>query len=134
MTVPEAAMMVGGSFAAPAGGAANCTYAVWREAPGNVRVMLDKNLVARVEVPEGSVATSKGARIGDTEARIKELYAGRVASTPHEYTDGHYLTVTPSPASGDNRNYRLVFETDGKRVTKYRAGKLPHVGYVEGCS
>jgi hypothetical protein len=134
MTVPEAARMVGGSFAAPPGGAQNCTYAIWHEAPDSVRVMLDEGLVARVDVSRGTTATSRGARIGDTEARIKELYKGRVAVTPHEYTDGHYLTVTPPAGSGEDRNYRLVFETDGNRVTKYRGGKLPQVGWVEGCS
>jgi len=135
MTVPEAAMIVGGSFAAPAGGAESCTYAVWREAPAGVTVMLEKGLVARVDVARASVvATSKGARIGDTEARIKELYKGRVAVTPHEYTDGHYLTVTPPAGTGDDRSYRLVFETDGNRVTRYRGGKQPQVEWVESCS
>ena len=135
MTIPEAAMIVGGSFAAPAGGAQTCGYAVWREAPSGVLVMLDEGLVARVDVTRDSrVATSRGARIGDTEARIKELYKGRVAVTPHEYTDGHYLTVTPPPGSGEDRNYRLVFETDGSRVLRYRGGKLPQVGWVESCS
>lgn len=135
MTVPEGARMVGGSFAAPGAGAENCTYAIWREAPSGVRVMLEKGLVARVDVTSGSVATSKGARIGDTEARVKDLYKGRIAETPHKYTPGaHYLTVSPAPGSGDDTAYRLVFETDGNRVTRYRGGKQPAVEYVEGCS
>jgi len=137
MTVPEAANMVGGSFTAPPSGVegSSCTYAVWREAPSGVTVMVVDGLVARVDVTRSSpVATSKGARIGDSEARIKELYAGRVATTAHEYTDGHYLTVRPPAGTGDDPNYRLVFETDGKRVLRYRGGKLPQVGWVEGCS
>src|SRR5687767_9730800 len=135
MTVSEAARMVGGSFAAPAGGAQECTYAIWREAPTDVTIMLGEGVVARVDVARASkIATSKGARIGDTETRIKELYQGRVVVTPHEYTDGHYLTVTAPPQSGDDRRYALVFETDGNRVTRYRGGKLPQVGWVEGCS
>jgi hypothetical protein len=135
MTVPEAARIVGGSFAAPRANPdmGSCGYAVWREAPEGVIVMLDKGRVARVEIAKGSIATSRGARIGDSEARIKELYPGRVVVTPHEYTDGHYLTVTPA-GSGEARNYRLVFETDGNRVLRYRAGKMPNVEYVEGCS
>jgi hypothetical protein len=27
----------------------------------------------------------------------------------------------------------LVFETDGKHVTMFRAGRLPEVKWVEGC-
>jgi len=138
MTVPEAARMVGGSFAASASGAegSSCTYAVWREAPSGVTVMIVDGLVARVDVTRNStVATSKGARIGDSEARILELYKGRTAVTPHKYVEGaHYITVTPPAAAGEDRDYRLVFETDGKRVTRYRGGKQPAVEYVEGCS
>ena len=135
MTVAEAAKTVGGSFSARAGEAETCGYALWRGAPPGVLVMLDEGRVARVEiVRESRIATSAGARIGDTEARIKELYKGRVAVTPHEYTDGHYLTVTPEPGSEADRNYRLVFETDGNRVLRYRGGKLPQVGWVESCS
>jgi hypothetical protein len=128
--------MVGGSFAAPTAGAerGNCTYAVWREAPDGVLVMLVNRLVARVDITKGSIATSEGARIGDSEARIKDLYKNRVVVTPHEYTDGHYLTVSPAPATGEDRSYGLVFETDGKRVLRYRGGKQPMVGWVEGCS
>jgi hypothetical protein len=29
--------------------------------------------------------------------------------------------------------FRIVFETDGQRVTRFRAGRLPAVQYVEGC-
>ena len=30
--------------------------------------------------------------------------------------------------------FAYVFETDGKRVTNFRAGKFPEVEYIEGCS
>ena len=88
--------------------------------------------VARVEVSgSGVVATTAGARVGDTEARINQLYPDRVQTTPHKYTDGHYLTVR---GSGADSIHRLVFETDGRRVTRYRGGRMPEVEWVEGCS
>jgi hypothetical protein len=87
--------------------------------------------VARVEVSDSAVATTAGARIGDTEARINRLYSGRVQTTPHKYTDGRYLTVR---GSGADSVHRLVFETDGQRVTRYRGGRMPEVEWVEGCS
>lgn len=134
MTVPEAARMVGGSFAVPSFGAESCTYATWREAPSGVRVMLERGLVARLDVTSGSTATSRGARIGDTEARVTDLYRGRLAVTPHKYTPGaHYMTVTPPAGTDEDNAYRLVFETDGQKVTRYRGGKRPAVEYVEGC-
>jgi hypothetical protein len=85
-----------------------------------------------VEVDSGGVATAEGARIGDTEARVQELYPGRVTVSPHKYTDGRYLIVRPAAAS--DTTHLLVFETDGRVVQRFRAGQKPQVEYVEGCS
>jgi len=118
--------------------AKGCHYLKWG-GPAGVRVMVDEGVIARVQVDSGSIATAEGAHIGDTEEQIKTLYPGRVAVQPHKYTSGgHYLVVTPSAATEKQLNevsteFRIVFETDGKRVTKYRAGKQPQVSYVEGC-
>ncbi|MGH7603329.1 MAG: hypothetical protein ACRENK_04935 [Gemmatimonadaceae bacterium] len=129
MTIAQAAKAIGGGFAAPKGGTSGCTYAVLTKAPAGLAVMLQDGIVARVDVRSGSIATAAGARIGDSEARIKSLYPGKVVSTPHKYVSGgHYLTVTPSDA-----NHHIVFETDGKKVTSYRAGRVPEVDQVESC-
>jgi hypothetical protein len=109
-----------------------CDYLVWDGGPPGVHVMFDEHHVARVDIDTASIVTAAGARIGDDEARIKRLYPGQVTVTPHKYVDGHYLTVTPA-APADKR-YRLVFETVGGRVNRYRAGIMPSVEYVEGCS
>ncbi len=130
MTVAEAARVVVRSFTAPPGAATEgCTYAVWPDAPPGVAVMIEDGHVARIDVTSGPVATAAGARVGDTEERIQTLYRGRVGVTPHKYTEGHYLVV--SSAADDA--YRIVFETDGRRVTRYRSGRRPAVEYVEGC-
>jgi hypothetical protein len=109
-----------------------CTYAISARLPAGVKVMMEGARVVRVEVDSGRAATAEGARIGDTEARIQQLYPGRVTVGPHKYTDGHYLTVRPADAS-DNMHL-LVFETDGKVVLSIRGGQKPQVEYVEGCS
>ena len=67
------------------------------------------------------------------QAKIKSLYPGKIKVTPHTYVkNGHYLTFVPRDKT--DQNYRVIFETDGQRVTRYRAGKLPEIGYIEGCS
>lgn len=109
-----------------------CSYATLNGWPAGIGVMVDGGKVVRVEVRRGNFATSTGARIGDTEERIQSLYPGQVTVSPHKYTDGHYLTVTPT-AEADSAN-RIIFETDGRRVVNYRAGVRPQVEYVEGCS
>ncbi|MBC8145708.1 MAG: hypothetical protein H7X80_08980 [bacterium] len=97
--------------------------------PTDLLLMINEGRVARIEVRDSITETVEGARVGDSEARIRSLYAGRLRVEPHEYVDGHYLIVM----QGDNK-HRIVFETDGKRVTRYRAGRHPEVEWVEGCS
>lgn len=133
MTFTEADAALGGALLVPVSAdTSGCDYLVWDRGPSGVHVMFDEHRIARVDVDTAGIATAAGARIGDDEARIKRLYPGQVTVTPHKYEDGHYLTVTP-PAPADKR-FRIVFETSGGRVTRYRAGMLPSVEYVEGCS
>jgi len=130
MTVEQAAQANGGGIAPPRGGSSGCGYATLYKAPPGLAMMVENGKIARIEVRSGRTPTSLGARIGDSEARIKSLYAGRVASTPHKYLPGgHYLTVTPADGSAN----RIVFETDGKVVTEFRSGAWPAVEYVERC-
>ena len=133
MTFAEADAALGGALLVPVGvDTTGCDYLVWDGGPSGVHVMFDQHHVARVDVDTASIATAAGARVGDDEARIKRLYPGQVTVTPHKYEDGHYLTVTPQAPA--DKGYRLIFETAGGRVTRYRAGVLPSVEYVEGCS
>lgn len=129
MTAAEIARATGAAFTAPDSG---CTHVPLMGAAGSVLAMMVDGRLARIEVKDGVVATGSGARVGDSEARIDSLYAGRVAVEPHKYSDGHYLVVAP-PDSG-SATHRLIFETDGQRVIEYRAGLLPAVAWVEGCS
>lgn len=138
MTGDEARAALGGDFSADGqavgtvDGPQGCQYARSGRLPEGMMVMLEGGArVVRVEVDSGNVATVEGARIGDSEARIQQTYANRVEVQPHKYTDGHYLVVRP--ADGDTTRL-LVFETDGSRVLRFRAGQRPQVEYVEGCS
>ncbi len=131
MSVVEARAALGGEFAAP-DSAAGCAHVALAGVAGRVLAMVVDGRVARIEVKDTAVATATGARVGDSEARIDSLYPGRVQEQPHKYTNGHYLIVTPE-APADTAN-RLIFETDGRNVLEYRAGLLPAVAWVEGCS
>jgi hypothetical protein len=112
----------------------NCYYVKPQNEPKNLSFMVTKGRISRVDVRQNTqITTLKGAKIGDTEAQIKSLYPGQIQVTPHKYVQGgHYLTFIPKDRA--DQNYRVVFETDGKRVTEFRSGKLPEVEFVEGCS
>lgn len=111
-----------------------CDYvypAVGSGLPENVGVMVVKGKIARVDVDTGAVTTDDGAKIGDSEDRVKDIYGDEVQVTPHKYNPGwHYMTVMGDSASAGRA---IVFETDGTRVTRFRAGQLPQVQWVEGC-
>ena len=125
MSVEEAQVILHNDLVVPAN-LSECAFLKTKSGPKGVSFMVEQRHISRVDVISGSTATSAGARIGDTEDKIKSLYSG-VTVTPHKYnTGGHYLTY-----SGDGG--KIIFETDGSRVTKYRAGNTPSVDNVEGC-
>lgn len=134
MTVAEASIASGTKLVGK--GEPSCYYVRPLGVPKGLGFMVTNGRIARVDVYENkNITTLSGAKIGDTEARIKALYPGQIKVSPHKYTadsGGHYLTYIPKDKS--DRFYRLIFETDGKRVTNFRAGKLPEVEFVEGCS
>jgi len=133
MTRAEAEAVVGGSLAIDGDSAwKDCDYTPDDHLPPGAQVMVESGTVARIDIDDGTIATAEGAHIGDSEERIRRLCAGRVVTTPHTYTDGHYLTVRPSAAA--DSLFRIVFETDKDHVKLYRAGRLPPVEYVEGCA
>ncbi|MGK2961055.1 MAG: hypothetical protein ACSLFK_02790 [Gemmatimonadaceae bacterium] len=132
MTLKEANAVLDGTLIIPAK-LEECDWVRVRGAPDGLLMMVQKGRISRIDIIRSStIETGAGAKIGDTEARIKALYPGRVAVEPHAYTDGHYLVFTP-PAAADS-SFRIVFETDGQKVLRYRSGLMPAVEYVEGCS
>jgi hypothetical protein len=110
----------------------SCAYVHPAALPKGVLVMVEHDTVARVDVRTKGVLTVDSVGVGDTEASELKRYEGRVRVTPHKYTGptGHYLTVSAPPDTA----HLLVFETDGKSVVNYRAGRRAAVELVEGCS
>lgn len=132
MTLPEASN-VAGTPIVPKGGNADCGFAAPQDGPPGVSFMVVKGRIARVDVTEGPVKTLSGAGVGDTEAQTQARYANALVVSPAKYLPGgHDLTLVPSDAA--DTPFRLIFETDGKKVTRFRAGRQPEVSYVEGCS
>jgi len=109
-----------------------CDYVDPAGLPPGIALMVNQDTIVRIDVDTTGIPTAEGAAVGDTEARVLELYNGRVTVQPHKYTgpEGHYLVVK-WPA---DTLHLLIFETDGKKVLNYRAGVRPAVEYVEGCA
>jgi hypothetical protein len=127
MSVNEAEAALGAPLLRPRS-LADCAYVRPSQGPAGLSFMVVQGRIARIDVDSATVATTAGARVGDSEARVRALYGERLIVSPHKYVEGHYLTVTPR-----DTGHRVVFETDGQRVTRYRAGRLPEVKWVERC-
>jgi hypothetical protein len=133
MTVKQAAKAAGVNLVPSYNeGSYECRYVQPQSGLKNIGMMVSKDRIVRIDIYKGSsIKTRKGAGIGDSEARIKSLYPGRIEVSPHKYTNGHYLTFVPVDRTDQ---HRIVFETDGRKVLNYRVGKLPDVEFIEGCS
>ena len=135
MTVEEAAFAGGVEFRQqPSGGEEYGCLMYKPEGFDKLWFMVTNGSIARVDVSTQEITTFSGAKVGDSEAKIKSLYPGKIETEPHKYVpDGNYLTFVPKDKA--DKNYRVIFETDAQgKVTSFRAGKLPEVQYVEGCA
>ena len=122
---------VGGPFQREGDNEEGCYY-LTPQANGLGFMILESRL-ARIDVFEGEWRTVSGAGIGSTEEQVRRLYGRGLHIEPHHYNDeGKYLIVLP--AAGPYRGYQLLFETDGKVVTTFRAETVEAVTLVEGCS
>jgi hypothetical protein len=131
MTLSQASRALGVRVTRDAGYAGDdCYYATPKGGFKGIAFMMSGTRIVRIDVESGSYTTDRGAKIGDSEARIKLLYKGAYKVSRHKYFDaGRYIEVEIKGG-----RYGIIFETDGKRVTTYRVGRPEQVGYVEGCS
>ena len=111
----------------------DCAYINSASLPRGLGVMLERGRVVRIDVGEPGIMTASGVGVGATESTVKETYSDRIRVEPHKYDPrGHYLRFVP--ASTQDRDFGLVFETDGHSVTSFRAGTARAVALVEGCA
>jgi hypothetical protein len=108
-----------------------CRYVMLAALPSGMRVMLVNDSVARIDITAAGPRTADGIGIGDTEARLVSTYGARASVRPNKYTGpvGHDVVVNAPTDS----THRLIFETDGRKVVRFRAGRQPAVDLVEGC-
>ena len=113
----------------------DCHYAYAADLP-EVGFMVINGRIARIDVgdrPGRRVTTVSGVGTGDTEETVKRTYPGRISVTGHPYLPpGHYLIYTPADSA--LAHLSMIFETDGRVVTRFRAGMKGAVAQIEGCS
>ena len=141
MTLPQAERALGAKLLARGQDPYDddsCWYSsrVDKAEPG-IHYMMDHDKIVRIDVfaskGTGVPATRSdtGFAIGASQAAIIARYGKAVQKSIHPYlgTEGSYLRV----ASPDHKS-ALLFETAAGKVTSLRAGTVPAVDFIEGCS
>jgi hypothetical protein len=97
-----------------------------------ISFMVTNGAISRIDITNPRIATLSGAKIGDSEKRIRSLYGSQLQTKSHTYLDqGHYLIF--APRNQQDRRNRILFETDGIKVLNWRVGRIKEVGWNEGC-
>ena len=110
-----------------------CFYVTPSGIPEGLSFMVTDGRISRIDITSPAYCSMRGARVGQTQDQVIKLYEGKLEITKHKYDmNGFYLTFIPIDKA--DQQYRMVFETDGKQITCFRAGKLPEVEFVEGSS
>ncbi|GGJ98365.1 lectin [Luteimonas terricola] len=101
--------------------------------PAQLAFMFEGDLFVRYSAESAEITAPGGGRVGMDEATLQGLYGKRLESAPHKYVEGGKVLM--SAEDGGKLPSRLFFElgADG-RVTSWRVGLAPQIGYVEGCS
>jgi len=134
MSFAQAAHALGAAVPDTARADTACAYVTFAHVPPGVRLMWVAGHLARVEVSDTTVPTSRGVRVGDTGSRVDSAYRGLVTVSPHKYDPRASYRVVRFASPADSA-FRLVFETDStQRVARYRMGREPEVEWVEGCA
>lgn len=95
---------------------------------GTVFMILDGR-VERIDVASPEITTRSGIGVGSTTEAIVELFESNIETTA---TDGGEEIVF-IPTDEVDRDFRIVWTTDGSNVTAMRAGRMPGVLAASPC-
>lgn len=108
---------------------AACTYVSIGDAEGAGAIGGEGRVRALV-VDEPGILTRSGVGVGDTEARVLEVYGDRARREPNEYTEIDDVYV----AAGSGKVVRFELSDETRRVTRVHAGEVGYAALIEGCA
>ncbi|MEC4807259.1 MAG: GerMN domain-containing protein [Jaaginema sp. PMC 1080.18] len=136
MTVPEASQAAGLKLIPePTPMSKSCSYYRLEQVPeglADVALMVRNDKVVRIDIEDSRPKTLSGAKVGDSQQKVLDLYKGKLKVEPLPNSEsGRYLTYVPQ--TSQDSNFRLKFITDGQTVKAITLGQQPEVNFIEGC-
>ncbi|HEX2053547.1 MAG TPA: hypothetical protein VHJ78_07490 [Actinomycetota bacterium] len=123
----------------------NCAYVSPSTIPGYIpppdsgnksplAFMIVDGKLARIDILGGDFATAQGIKVGSEEKAVIDAYGNGEPLPPRAFIGPPYRYLTATPKEEEDKNYRMVFESDGAKVVNYRVGQLPQVENRQGCT
>ena len=130
MTVNAAQKAAGPRFS-PVTPRGECFLAIPDRGPDGITFWIIENTVERVDVENELIRTRSGVGIGDTELLINELFGEKIETRVLPNSSEKLLIYVPSDSS--DKDFRVVFKSNGRVITKLWSGRLPWVEMTEIC-
>lgn len=131
MTLKEAEQQSGLRFKTTISGNKSCRHVSPIGGVKNVSFMINEGSIAVAYVSNPQIKTLRGVGIGDSELRIRSLYVGQLE--PGESLSRRTKVLQFVPKDAEDKNDRIVFSFVNGKLQSFRAGRLPEVGWLEGC-
>ena len=101
------------------------------EAPEGITFWVVEGTIERVDIDTVEIGTRSGGRIGRTEDWIRQAWPNHIQASPLPDDSGNLLAFVPQDES--DQEFRIMFQTDGEKVIRMWAGRLPWVAELGGC-
>jgi hypothetical protein len=97
--------------------------------PTGIYFTVMDGFIERVDISNPLITTRSGAGIGSSEQGLIELFGDSLETS--DVGDGKEIVFVPSDA--EDRQFRIVWTTDGTAVVHMRAGRIPGVMTTSPC-
>ncbi|EMO87267.1 hypothetical protein [Leptospira noguchii] len=87
--------------------------------------------LSRIYISNPNFQTLSGLKLRSDISLILSTYKDNIQQTKEHYTGDMMLIFVPKDQS--DKNFRIIFLTDNKKVTQISVGKIPEIFAVEGC-
>ncbi|MBC8363480.1 MAG: hypothetical protein H8E59_00580 [Actinobacteria bacterium] len=101
------------------------------DAPEGITFWIVDGTLERVDIDTADISTRSGGRIGRTEEWIRGAWPEHIQTSPLPDDSGNLLAFVPKDES--DRDFRIMFQTDGEKVVRMWSGRLPWVAEMDGC-